>query len=133
MSDLTRSVVHFRTTTGDYAADVDHVREVRTTAGMLPLPAPKEGVGGLLPGDTHALTVLTVLGPSGDQVLVLQADEAPFGLLVDAVLRVIAVREESIEGPPSGQAAAVVSGVIRTADGLILLVDVNALAGLLAR
>lgn len=133
MGALTRSVVHFRTATGEYAADVEHVREVRTTAGMLSLPAPKEGVEGLLPGDTHALTVLTVLGASGNQVLVLQADEEPFGLLVDAVLRVIAVGEESIDGPPTGQEAAVVSGVIRTADGLILLVDVNALASRLAR
>jgi len=130
---MTRSVVHFQTASGDYAADVDHVREVRTTAGMLPLPAPREGVAGILPADSEALTVLTVLGTGGKRVLVLDDDGRQFGLLVENVVRVIAVADDTIDGPPDGQETEVVSGVIRAAGGMILLLDVRALARTLGR
>ena len=45
---MTKTVVCFRAGEGDYAVPVEHVREVRAGDRLLPLPAPRPGVVGLL-------------------------------------------------------------------------------------
>jgi len=127
------SVVRFRTATGEYAVAVEHARQVRTTSEMISLPSPRAGVVGLLPDGDDALTVVDVLGSDGEHVLVLEAGGAAFGLLVQEVLGVNAVEDKDLGPAPSGQRSDIVSGIIHRPGGLVLLVDVAALARTLAR
>lgn len=118
----------FRTADGDFAVAVEHAREVRTTAGMLPVPTPQPDVVGFLPHGDATLTVVAALGAGRDQVLVLDPDGRPFGLLVAEVSGVAAVDEAEVRPPPAGQTGDLVSGVVTAGGNLVLLVDARALA-----
>ena len=124
-----KSVVRFRTGDGEFAVPVEHAREVLATAGLTPLPSPQPDVAGLLERDGVALTVLSALGAGTSHVLVLDAGHKPFGLLVEEVLGVERIDESSVSPPPAGQRGTVVSGVLDTNHGMVLLVDVADLAG----
>jgi chemotaxis signal transduction protein len=121
--------VRFRTPKGECAIPVDQVREVRLATGLRPLPAPREGVVGLLPREDDALSVLAVLGSVGRHVMVVDDGTLEFGLLVDEVLGVQNVEDASIDQPPAGQDRAVVAGVV-SGDGTVMLVlDLEVLRG----
>ncbi len=128
-----KSVVRFRTQSGEFAVPVEHVREVRTAAGMLTLPAPGVHVVGVLPDGNRSLTVVSALGVGRDQVLVLDPDGEPFGLLVEEVSGVISLDEARIGPPPVGQTDDIVSGVVHGGDELLLLVDARSLARTIGR
>lgn len=128
-----RSVVRFRTHDGEYAVPVEHAREVLASVGLTPLPAPRPGVAGLLERDGVAITVLSALGGGREHVLVLDAGDRPFGLLVEEVMGVDPIEEAMLAPPPSGQEDPVISGVLDTGKGIVLLVDVANLAGRLDR
>ncbi len=123
-----RSVVRFRTADGEFAVDVDHAREVRTTVGMLPIPSPGPHVVGFLPHGEGTITVVAPLGAGRDRVLVLDPDGVPFGLHVVDVSGVVAVDEATLQPPPAGQTGDLVSGVISGDGGVVLLVDARAVA-----
>ncbi len=127
------SVVRFRTGNGDYAVLVEHVRGVRTTEGMLPLPTPGAYVVGLLPDGDRSLTIVNPLGPGHDRVLVLDPDGERFGLLVDEVSGVVAFDPENIGPPPAGQTDDIISGVLRGGNDHVLLVDARTIARVLVR
>jgi chemotaxis signal transduction protein len=122
------SVVRFRTADGEFAVAVEDAREVRTTSGMLPVPTPGPDVVGFLAHDDRSLTVVAPLGAGRDQVLVLDPEGQPFGLLVEEVTGVTTLDEADVGPPPAGQSGDFVSGVVAGADGLVLLVDARALA-----
>jgi chemotaxis signal transduction protein len=122
------SVVRFRTGDGQFAVRVDHVREVRSTAGLQPMPSSRPDVVGLLALGDQAVTVIARLGAGRDQVLVLEAGGTTFGLLVEEVTGVVSVEDHRFGPPPAGQEGDVVSGVVALADGLVLIVDPATLA-----
>jgi chemotaxis signal transduction protein len=124
-----RTIVRFRTAEGDYAVPVEQVLEVRSRAGLSPLPAPLPGVAGLMRRDNGALPVLTVLGPGGHHVVIVENGPLSFGLLVEEVTGVLQVDETQISAPPPGQHQPLVSGVLHGDEGLVMLLDVDALAG----
>jgi chemotaxis signal transduction protein len=125
-------MVRFRTGDGEFAITVENVLEVRCAAGMVPMPSRRPDVVGLLPRVNDTLTVLTLLGSGREHVLVIDAGEAPFGLLVEEVRGIVAVDDRDVEPAPRGQSSELVSGLIRTGDVVVLLVDAHALERRLA-
>jgi len=120
------TVVSFRAGGTEYAVPVEHVREVRSGPALLPLPAPRPGVVGLLSDHGNALTVIAPLGDGRDHVLLLDHEERAFGLLVAEVTGVVTLNGEV--GPaPTGQVGHLISGVIDAPEGLVLVVNVAAL------
>jgi chemotaxis signal transduction protein len=128
-----RTIVRFRTSEGDYAVPVEEVSEVQSAAGLTPLPAPRPGVAGLMRRGDDALPVLTVLGALGRHVVVIDKGARSFGLLVEEVTGVQQIDEARIGDPPPGQVRDLVAGVLNEDGGLVLLLDVDALAGRLDR
>ncbi len=122
------TVVRFHTGDGEFAVAVENVREIRTSAGMRPIPSSRAGVVGMLPIGDEALTVVAALGRGSDHVLVLVGDGPPFGLLVDEVTGVVSVDDHRLGPPPAGHRGDVISGVIAFADQLVLLIDPTAIA-----
>jgi chemotaxis signal transduction protein len=127
------TIVRFRTRDGDYAVPVEQVSKVLSAAALTPLPAPRPGVAGLMSRGDEALPVLAVLGPSGGHIVVIDKGPLSFGLLVEEVTGIQRIDEARIGAPPPGQDRALVSGVLNDEVGLVLLLDVDALAGKLGR
>jgi chemotaxis signal transduction protein len=125
-------VVRFRTGNTDYAVAVEHAREVCSASELLPLPAARPGVAGLLRRGDEALTVVAALGPGGGHVLVLDPGERAFGLLVDEVTGVDTIDNAAVGPPPTGQEDELVAGVISMPGGLVFLLDAAILAGRLS-
>lgn len=121
------TLVHFRAPSGDYALPVEHVTEVRSSADLTPLPAPRDGVAGLMRRGDDAVTVLSVLGSPGEHVIVVDEGGLTFGLLVGEVTGVREVSEGEVGPPPPGQDGAAVAGVLTGDDGLVLVLDCGAL------
>lgn len=126
------TIVRVRTPEGDYALPVDRVREVRSVAGLTPLPEARDGVAGLLHLGGGSITVLSLLARQGAHVVVIDADDLTFGLLVDEVAGVEQVADDAVGPSPVGQDRPMVDGVLMTADGVVLRLDVSALARWLA-
>jgi chemotaxis signal transduction protein len=127
------TIVRFRTAEGDYAIPVEQVSEVRSATGLAPLPAPLPGVGGLMRRGNSAFPVLTTLGVLGHHVVIIEKGPLNFGLLVEEVTGVLQVDEAQIGAPPPGQERPLISGILNDEAGLVLLLDVDALAGKLAQ
>ena len=122
------TVVRFRAPAGDYAISVEHVSEVRSAADLTALPEPRDGVAGLMRRDDESLSVLSMLAPEGEHVVVVNVDELSFGLLVEEVIGVHPVDEADLGPSPRGQDRVVVSGVFHDDETLVLVLDVHALA-----
>jgi purine-binding chemotaxis protein CheW len=120
------TVVCFRAGETAYAVPVEDVREVRAVDRLTPLPEARPGVVGLLTYRDRPLSVLDTLGSGSRQVLLLDRGERAFGLLVEEVTGVVTYDGE-IGDPPAGQAGNLVAGVIKTSEGMALLVDTAAL------
>jgi purine-binding chemotaxis protein CheW len=127
-----KTFVTFRTGAGHFAVDVDHSREVTTATGVTPLPAPRDGVVGILPRSEGALTVVRLLGAGDGRVLVLEAGGRTAGLLVESVTGVVSVDESAIGPAPDGQVRQLVTGVLETDDGVLLVIDAAAVLERLA-
>jgi chemotaxis signal transduction protein len=123
------TIVRFRTPEGEYAIPVEQVSEVRLASGLRPLPAPREGVVGLLPDGDESLSVLSVLGSEGEHVVVVDDGTLSFGLLVDEVLGIQHVDDANVQAAPPGQDRAVVAGVVGGDGTLVLLLDLKVLRG----
>jgi chemotaxis signal transduction protein len=122
-----KTLVHFLTGDGRYCVPVEATVGVRSAAGLVPLPAARPGVIGVLPADPP-LTVLSVLGSGRDRILVLAAVGSTFGLLVEEVTGLSSIDEGEIGSPPDGQDEALICGVIGGEQGLEFLADPIALA-----
>jgi chemotaxis signal transduction protein len=122
-----RTLVHFLTGDGRYCVPVEATIGVRSAAGLVPLPVARPGVIGVLPADPP-LTVLSVLGPGRDRILVLTAVGSTFGLLVEEVTGLSSIDEAEIGSPPDGQDEALICGVVGGEEGLEFLADPVALA-----
>jgi chemotaxis signal transduction protein len=139
-----RTIVSFRSGGRDYAVGIERVRRVLGATGLVPLPDPRPGVAGLLRHDGGTVTVLSALGAGHGQVLVLEDGGTAIGLLVDEVTGIGQVEDPAVGPPPAGQRSPLVAGVLDRAPerrgsegpedehgpaGLLLLLDVDALAG----
>jgi chemotaxis signal transduction protein len=126
-----KTVVRFRTPRGDFAVPVEYAREVRRAEIAL-LPEPRTGVAGVMPRGDDVITVLSRLGDSrpdggGVQVLVLDAGNGPFGLLVDEVTGVVRIADNRFVDPPPGVDDAVVESIVRLDTGLVLVIALREL------
>ena len=110
-----------------YCLPVEATRAVRPARGMITLPAGRPAVTGIVPGDPP-LSVISVLGAGGRQIIVVEADGKKFGLLVDAVSGLRRVDETDIRPAPDGQDRPLVAGTIDPGDGLVFVADPVAMA-----
>jgi chemotaxis signal transduction protein len=122
-----QTLVNFRSSGRHYCIPVGHTLGVRRADGLVPLPAPRAGVVGILPS-TEPLTVLALLGTGCEQVLVLGVGDQTFGLLVEEVTGLTSVDEAEIQMAPNGQDEAYICGVINDGDSVVLVADAHALA-----
>ena len=125
-------VVRFRAENGDYAIPVERVSEVRAATGLMPLPAPRAGVAGLMRRGDAALPVLATLDAAGRHVVIIDNGALSFGLLVGEVIGVQVVVDALVGAAPPGQGSPIGLGVIKDGPALTLLLDVDALAGQLS-
>jgi len=125
---MTTTMVCFQSAGTAYCMPVQATRAVRRTSGMVALPAPGPDIAGILPGEPP-LTVLSALGVNGTQVLVVEAGEKTFGLLVEAVTGLRRITDSDICPPPAGQSRSLVCGTIDAGGQLVLVTDPDALAG----
>lgn len=116
------TLVRFRAPSGLYALPIEHVTEVRSATDLTPLPAPREGVAGLLHRGEDAVTVLSVLGSPGEHIVLVEQDGITFGLLVSEVTGVQTVGDGDVGPPPSGQQSTTVAGVLAD-EQLVLVLD----------
>jgi chemotaxis signal transduction protein len=122
-----RTMVCFRAAGAAYCLPVEATRGVRSSSGMIVLPAARPDVAGLMPG-SPPLTVISPLGAAGGHVLVVEAGDTTFGLLVDKVMGLRRVQDAHVRVAPRGQERGLVSGTLEDGDALILVADADALA-----
>jgi chemotaxis signal transduction protein len=122
------TMVFFSTAQAAYCMPVDATRGVRRSTGMVTLPAPRVGIAGIIPGDPP-MTVMSALGGGGNHILILESGTTTFGLLVDSVTGLRRIAAADIGPPPEGQDLPLVSGTIDTDGDLVLVADLDALAG----
>jgi chemotaxis signal transduction protein len=120
-------MVCFQAAGAAYCMPVEATRAVRRATGMVLLPAARPDVAGLIPGDPP-LTVISPLGASGGHILVVEAGDTRFGLLVDAVSGLRRIHDADIRLAPQGQDRALISGTVEADGDMILVADADALA-----
>jgi chemotaxis signal transduction protein len=120
-------MVCFQAAGAAYCIPVQATRAVRTTSGMIALPAPGPDIAGILPGKPP-LTVISPLGSGGTHVLVVETGDRTFGLLVESVTGLQRVIDADIRPQPDGQGRPLISGTIDNAGHLVLVADPTALA-----
>jgi chemotaxis signal transduction protein len=129
MSILT--MVCFRSAGSTYCVPLEATRSVRTTDDLVALPDPAADVVGVLPGDPP----LTVIAPlrsaaeEGGHILVMEAGDKSFGLLVDVVTGLERFEDAAVRPPPDGQDRTLVSGTLEVGGRLVMVADPSALAG----
>ena len=122
------TMVCFTAAKAEYCLPVQAARSVRTTDGMISLPDPNPDVAGMIPGDPP-LTVISPLHGDRGHILIIQAGEKTFGLLVDMVTGLRHIDDADIGPAPKGQKCPLISGTLHTGDRLVLIADPFALAG----
>ena len=121
-------MVRFQSSGATYCLPVAATRAVRVSTGMVTLPAPGTDVAGIIPGNPP-LTVIAPLGTGGTQILVIEADDKTFGLLVDTVIGLQQIADCDIHPAPSGQDRPLICGTVESGSELVLVADPAALAG----
>ena len=122
------TMVYFTAGGTSYCVPVESTQAVRRSTGMIALPAPRVDIAGIIPGDPP-MTVISCLGTSGTNILIIEAGDTTFGLLVDAVAGLRRITPSELGPAPSGQDLPLISGTIRTEGHLVLVADPDALAG----
>lgn len=122
------TMVCFRASGSTYCVPLQAVRSVRTTDELIALPDPAADVVGVLPGDPP-LTVISPLGSGGRHILVMEAHDKSFGLLVDVVTGLERFDDADVRPAPDGQDRVLVSGTLEADGRLVLVADPGALAG----
>ena len=110
-----------------YCVPLHAARSVRTADDLIALPDPAADVVGVLPGDPP-LTVISPLRSEGRHILVMNADNKSFGLLVDVVTGLERFDAADVRPPPGGQDRNLVSGTLEADGRLVLEADPDALA-----
>jgi chemotaxis signal transduction protein len=127
-----RLLVRFQTPTGAWAVPIERVHEVCLAQGIIPLPAPKPGIAGVLRRGDEVLTVCSLLGEATGHVLIVDGAGEHFGVLAENASGILRVEDDEIAAPPTGQEVAVVSGIIHgPEDDTVLLLDLDALGRML--
>ena len=121
------AMVCFRAGGNTYAITVWATLGVQSASNVVRLPSQADDVIGLIPGDP-ALSVVSPLAATGDQVLVVAVGDHRYGLLVDEVTEVCDIDESSIGPVPSGQDRQLVIGTTQRGQALVLIADPTALA-----
>lgn len=132
--------VVFRLNDKEYGVKIDHVREVLLLPPVTAIPHTTSFIEGVVSIRGHLVAVVDArkrLGLKADaptqemRIMVAVVNRMVVGLLVDAVLDVLAIEESRIEPIPSvvqsHMAYHYVTGVGRVADRLIALIDLNSL------
>jgi chemotaxis signal transduction protein len=120
------TLVRFRTESGEFAIPVEFSREV-CVADVAPAPETRHGMAGMMRWGSDIIPVLTSLGAGSRHVLVLDAGEGPFGLLVSEVTEVVSVSEGRLMPPPRGHDGSAVVSVINLGPEIIMVVDAKRL------
>jgi chemotaxis signal transduction protein len=110
-----------------YCVPVGATRSVRPASGIVALPAPRPDIAGMIPGQPP-MTVISALGTTGSQILVMETGGLTFGLLVDTVTGLRRVADADIHPAPDGQDRALVSGTIDSSGDLVFVTDPDAIA-----
>jgi chemotaxis signal transduction protein len=122
------TMVCFTAANAEYCVPVQAARSVRTANGIISLPDPNPDVAGMIPGDPP-LTVISPLHGDRGHILIIQAGEKTFGLLVDMVTGLRRIDDADIGPAPEGQNCPLISGTLHTGGRLILVADPLALGG----
>jgi chemotaxis signal transduction protein len=122
-----RTMVEFQVAGAAYCLPVEATRAVRSSVGMVTMPASRPHVAGLLPGDPP-LTVMAPLGRDGHHIIVMEVADQRFGLLVEAVTGLRRVDEKDIGEAPDGQESELISGTVSIGGQLVLLADPTVMA-----
>ena len=122
------TMVCFTAARAEYCLPVQVARSVRTADEMVSLPDPNPDVAGMLPGDPP-LTVISPLHSERGHILVIEAGNKTFGLLVDAVTCLRRINDADLGPPPQGQGRPLISGTLYSDGRMILVADPSALAG----
>jgi chemotaxis signal transduction protein len=122
------TMVCFTAARAEYCLPVQAARSVRTAEEMISLPNPSPDVAGMLPGDPP-LTVISPLHSERGHILVIEAGDKTFGLLVDAVTGLRRIDDADLGPAPEGQGRLLVSGTLYSDGRMVLVADPTALAG----
>ena len=122
------TMVCFTAARAEYCLPVYVARSVRTADEMVSLPDPNPEVAGMLPGDPP-LTVISPLHSERGHILVIEAGNKTFGLLVDAVTGLRRIDDADLGPAPEGQGRPLISGTLYSDGRMILVADPSALAG----
>ena len=122
------TMVCFTAARAEYCLPVQAARSVRTADEMISLPDPNPDVAGMLPGDPP-LTVISPLHGDCGHILVIEAGDKTFGLLVDAVTGLRRINDAELGPAPKGQGRQLVCGTLYNNGRMILVADPSALAG----
>jgi len=122
------TMVCFQAAGSAYCVPLQAARSVRTTDDLVALPDPAADVVGVLPGDPP-LTVISPLRSEGRHILVMEADNKSFGLLVDVVTGLERFDDADVRPAPEGQDRTLVSGTVEAGGRFVLVADPGALAG----
>ena len=122
-------MVRFRTSEGEFAVPVERSRGVRLAREVLPLPGARPAVEGLIRDGDRPVPVISALGGGRDHVLLIETGAGLIGVLVEEVSGISSADEAEIQSGPAGQEEQLFAGVIPCQDGLVLLVDPDALSG----
>ena len=122
------TMVCFTAARAEYCLPVQVARSVRTADEMVSLPDPNPDVAGMLPGNPP-LTVISPLHSERGHILVIEAGNKTFGLLVDAVTGLRRINDADLGPPPQGQGRPLISGTLYSDGRMILVADPSALAG----
>jgi purine-binding chemotaxis protein CheW len=137
-SGVTNQFVTFTCGQNGYGIEIMSVREIRSWSPMTPLPGQPFGAEGVLDIRGNIVEVYdlaTLLSSGGDSgqrnrvVLVVSLGKREAGIIVDTVSDIIFVREEDMRPAPAGNGRggeAVVSGLVKSEDRLIAILDLQA-------
>jgi chemotaxis signal transduction protein len=122
------TMVCFRTSGATYCLPLDVAVSVRTSEDLISLPDPAPEVAGIIPGNPP-LTVISPFGSSGAHIIVVDAEQKKFGVLVDEVTGLRQVDAADMRPAPEGQARVLISGTLDNDGQLVFVADPIALAG----
>jgi chemotaxis signal transduction protein len=122
------TVVCFQAAGVAYCVPLQATRSVCASDDVVSLPDPAADVIGVIPGNPP-LTVISPLRSTGGHILVMEAGDKTFGLLVDQVTGLERIDDAEIRPAPPGQHRLLVSGTLETDGRLVFVADPDALAG----
>ena len=122
------TMVCFQAAGTAYCLPLQATLSVRAADDLVSLPDPAADVVGIIPGDPP-LTVISPLHSQGGHILVIDAGDKTFGLLVDVVTGLERIDDGDIRPAPEGQGRPLVSGTLHTDGHLVFVADPIALAG----